>query len=745
MCKTEIKTMNFWSLLNTHFIEIPKIQRDYAQGRDSVKTELIRTNILEAFYKAIENDKKLNLDFVYGTVKEDNKLIPLDGQQRLTTLFLLHWYLYSISKNLSEETEETKETKEIFLKFTYETRLSSRRFCEALINNNISIDNSKKLSSQIMDNSWFYFTWKKDPTIKAMLTMLDAIDAKFKGKTEFWEKLKTTNLIEFEFLPLDKFNLTEELYVKMNARGKSLSDFENFKSWLDEKLEEKTTETFKKEWSLKLDTVWTDLFWRNDNEDFSIDEEMMSFFRGMTMFNYIEKFKETNDTKKDFEKKIGELNSTKDYYISNEEFENILFKDDNNPIFSEINCFLDFYSKNETTVLNLLKKVNFWKDGEDNLFLKFIQEPNFSQRVLFFGLYKYILKNSANLEKKELEVTRFFRVLRNLVNNSDVNASSIKNILISINKLVETEDILTQISNENTTLQGFNGSQTTEEQLKATLILQNPELDWENEIIEVENHSLFKGSINFILPEKKDTLLDKFILRKNVSMILFKENGVSIDKESNLLGRSMLVFGLGLIDDYEIWLGGKWNQYWKKDLQDKNKYPYILNTIDLLLNQESDKFIEIIESNIQKFVEEENNIPKWKLTLLKNPCLFKSYTCYGRVKKDWRGINLYEQQKFNTNANAILIENNRNEVITYFIEKLEFKLKHQNINKCGKFYAGDDIILLKEGITLIFKKEILKAKIKDLDFEKEYDFTKGVEYFLPDLENNLKLLDYTTK
>ena len=744
MCKTEIKTMNFWSLLNTHFIEIPKIQRDYAQGRDTVKTEIIRTNILEAFYKAIENDKKLNLDFVYGTVKEDNKLIPLDGQQRLTTLFLLHWYLYSTSKNLTEDAEETKETKEIFLKFTYETRLSSRRFCEALINNNILIDNSKKLSLQIMDNSWFYFTWKKDPTIKAMLTMLDAIDAKFKGKTEFWKKLKTTNLIEFEFLPLDKFNLTDELYVKMNARGKALSDFENFKSWLDEKLEEKTTETFKKEWSLKLDTVWTDLFWRNDNEDFSIDEEMMSFFRGMTMFNYIEKFEETNDAKKDFEKKIGELNSTKDYYISNEEFENILFKDDNNPIFSEINCFLDFYSKNETTVLNLLIKVNFWKDGEDNLFLKFIQEPNFSQRVLFFGLYKYILKNSANLEKKELEVTRFFRVLRNLVNNSDVNASSIKNILISINKLVETEDILTQISNENITLQGFNGAQTTEEQLKATLILQNPELDWENEIIEVENHSLFKGSINFILPDKKDSLLDKFILRKNVSMILFKENGVSIDKESNLLGRSMLVFGLGLIDDYEIWLGGKVSQYWKKDLQDKNKYPYILNTIDLLLNQESDKFTEIIESNIQKFVEEENSIPKWKLTLLQNPCLFKSYTCYGRVKKDWRGINLYEQQKFNANANAILIENNRNEVITYFIEKLEFKLKHQNISKCGKFYAGDDIILLREGITLIFKKEILKAKIKDLDFEKEYDFTKGLEYFLSDLENNFKLLDCTT-
>ena len=733
MYNKEIKTMDFWSLLNTHSIEIPKIQRDYAQGRESEKTNIIRNNILEAFKKAIKNGEKLNLDFVYGTVTTDNKLIPLDGQQRLTTLFLLHWYLASISGNLS------KQNKEIFLKFTYETRLSSRRFCEALVNNNLSIDGSKKLSLQIMDNSWFYFTWKKDPTIKAMLTMLDTIDVKFKGEIEFWKKLTTTNLVEFEFLPLDKFNLTDELYVKMNARGKALSDFENFKSWLDEKLEEKTTETFKKEWSLKLDTVWTDLFWRNDNEDFSIDEEMINFFRGMAMFSYVEKREVSNENKKYFEKRIGELDDL-EKYVSNEEFENIFFEEGNDVVFSEINYFLDFYSENENLILRLLKKINFWKDEEANLFLKFIQKPTFPQRVLFFGLFKYILKNSSNFENKESEVVRFFRVLRNLVINSDVNASSLKNILISVNNLVETEDILIYISNENIKLQGFSGSQTTEEQLKATLILQN--LDWENEIIEVENHLLFKGSIDFLLPDKKNSLLDKFILRKNASMILFNENGVNLGKESNLLGRSMLAFGLDLIKDYEIWLGGKWHQYWKEYLQNKNTNLYILNTIDLLLDQKFEKFTEILESNIHKIAEEENNIPKWKLILLKNPGLF-NYTCYGRVKKDWRGINLYEQQKFNANANAILIENNRNEVITYFIEKLGFKLKYQNVNRCGKFYTGDDIILLKEGTTLIFKREIVKVKIKDLDFEKEYDFTKGVEYFLPELENNFKQLDFS--
>ena len=70
-------------------IEIPIIQRDYAQGREG--KEELRKNFLTALREVV-NDKSLELDFVYGSVK--NKVLqPLDGQQRLTTLFLLHWFV----------------------------------------------------------------------------------------------------------------------------------------------------------------------------------------------------------------------------------------------------------------------------------------------------------------------------------------------------------------------------------------------------------------------------------------------------------------------------------------------------------------------------------------------------------------------------------------------------------------------------------------------------------------------------
>ena len=79
-------------------IEIPLFQRDYAQGRKSEQARHVRERFIADLCAALDSDgKSLHLDFVFGDVvnKEDGgkqipTLYPLDGQQRLTTLFLLH-------------------------------------------------------------------------------------------------------------------------------------------------------------------------------------------------------------------------------------------------------------------------------------------------------------------------------------------------------------------------------------------------------------------------------------------------------------------------------------------------------------------------------------------------------------------------------------------------------------------------------------------------------------------------------
>lgn len=197
-------------------IVIPIVQRDYAQGRKSPDVTRIRERFLQVLFEALTSDKKITLDFIYGNVDDEGALIPLDGQQRLTTLFLLHYY---IAKH-----ENIEEKEQSFLqKFTYRTRISSRNFCEKLIYFTPDFS-SEDLSSQIIDQAWFLMEWENDPTVKSMLVMLDAIHLKFVTTDNLWPRLKR-DAIRFYFLPLSEMGVTDELYIKMNSRGKALTLF----------------------------------------------------------------------------------------------------------------------------------------------------------------------------------------------------------------------------------------------------------------------------------------------------------------------------------------------------------------------------------------------------------------------------------------------------------------------------------------------------------------------------------------
>ncbi len=89
MSEYKFEKLSFWQLLENRSVEIPIIQRDYAQGR--AKKQKVRNDFLEALKNALTGNP-VELDFVYGK-EENNVLQPLDGQQRLTTLFLLYWFI----------------------------------------------------------------------------------------------------------------------------------------------------------------------------------------------------------------------------------------------------------------------------------------------------------------------------------------------------------------------------------------------------------------------------------------------------------------------------------------------------------------------------------------------------------------------------------------------------------------------------------------------------------------------------
>lgn len=77
--------------LQVQAIEIPLIQRDYAQGRNSPQVQQIRGRFITSLCDALDSPGGIDLDFVFGDVvviehgtQKVPTLYPLDGQQRLT-------------------------------------------------------------------------------------------------------------------------------------------------------------------------------------------------------------------------------------------------------------------------------------------------------------------------------------------------------------------------------------------------------------------------------------------------------------------------------------------------------------------------------------------------------------------------------------------------------------------------------------------------------------------------------------
>jgi hypothetical protein len=258
-------------------IEIPLIQRDYAQGRPGAWVREIRVSFLEVLLDAIAGGEPVGLDFVYGKI-EKAVFHPLDGQQRLTTLFLLHWYLASAADRLDAGAAWTR--------FSYATRASARLFCQRLAANPLPQD-ADVPSAWIVDQAWYLYVWRTDPTIQSMLVMIDAIHEKVQrlypdlDARAAWERLTHAEspAVTFYLLPLGDMDSDEDLYIKMNSRGKPLTPFENFKARFEQDIRHSDRAD---EFAHKIDGAWSDLLWPFRGADNLVDDEFIRYIGFIT-------------------------------------------------------------------------------------------------------------------------------------------------------------------------------------------------------------------------------------------------------------------------------------------------------------------------------------------------------------------------------------------------------------------------------------------------------------------------------
>ncbi|MDR2084091.1 MAG: DUF262 domain-containing protein [Bacteroidales bacterium] len=460
-------------------IEIPIIQRDYAQGRTTDEVKQIRSRFLDALFNSITRNKHITLDFIYGNLSENKGktvLTPLDGQQRLTTLFLLHWY---IAKKENIDSEQY----EFLSHFSYATRFSSRDFCHELVKYTPDFSN-EKLSEWIKDQSWYPYEWKNDPTIQSMLVMIDAIHEKFNSQKNLWQFL--TNNVSFYFLSLPEMKDTDDLYIKMNSRGKPLTPFEHFKAEFEEIIKKHSKE-LSKEINHKFDVEWTRMLFPFCDNDNIIDYKFMRYFH---FVGDIICYRSEIDLEKDEFKLVQSL-----YGKENEKAEeNIEYLKGSFDCWYNINNIEDFFNKffsndeYESDKVKLYQhSLNIFKECCDG-------ELTLGKTLLLFSINTYLLHKD---KVSENEFRKRIRIIRNLIWNSssEIREERMKTLL-------SESEIVILTGNIPMTDTGFNVWQKKEEHEKIEWLKTNPQM--EDELFHLEDHSLLKGCIAAIGLENVD-------------------------------------------------------------------------------------------------------------------------------------------------------------------------------------------------------------------------------------------------
>ncbi len=517
-----METISLIELMNKYSINIPIIQRDYAQGREGEHPQLVRKKLLCDIKNAVDKENEpLDIGFIYGRSSEEEKVkkfYPADGQQRLTTLYLIHLVAFY-----------DDEDKDILLGsgFKYDARPTTRDFFKKLAKERKTIFEELQNGDQggvdpekiIRDEPWYFGSWNYDPSVKSALKVLNDIWKLWHEKEER-ERLKERLLdsvdppIYFHFLPLDDIGREDDLYIKLNARGLPLTAFENFKSAFLARTEECSDDRLYDEISRKFDNAWSDFIWNIVKTDY--DRAYISLFE-IVLQN------------------CGILESEVNKELSKEWHYDLDYQKIDKGIIESVRNFLNYLVDDEssTTVVDIVKTI-----------LK-KESPSYYDRVMIHCVYEYLSDEPDITQIDNDRFEEWVRIIYNLAGNTTIDEVSLyKAAIEGINSLFGNKNsLLTDLAgNKLASVKGFNKEQFDEECQKARIMEINPTK--RNNILNAEKRlRYFGGQIRCALKfsdyekSQNDTEFNACV---EILDKLFSENG---PRNGKLLRRALLSVG----------------------------------------------------------------------------------------------------------------------------------------------------------------------------------------------------------
>ena len=527
---------NLFALLCRYRVVIPGIQRHYVQGSKNPKAESVRKQFIKEIFTAIEEKQgDFNLHFIYGPINTDGEdsFVPVDGQQRLTTLWLIA--RYAVEK---AEPSDRKDLLCLLSRFTYEDRINAKRFCQALTCEDSRWDITQDPNPDILCQDWFLDYWKEDETVVSMIRMLSTIHDEWNKHQDI---ITANNVLEaiasqirFE-LKIDTFG--DDIYMKMNARGLQLTQWENFKGKFSEGLPEEVKETWDKDMEELSNLYFTcsrKQYELPDNAFFALYARIMAYEARIFGVNCSNNIKEL-------------AAYTHNHNIwSQIELPFVPYSD-----FSDITNNESVASTVAATCVKMIKTVLANEQntvpyfGDSKLFDTFFHPQNGNELDFTLCCYEYFKK----FVNEHVDTTNFLKALRlmwNILENVDKQYENPYNRVELVKKIIDLED-KTLYSPQIKEIIGSNApEQAKEEAEKAIQMHRNdqsmpsdwneeklgPWSNWNDAIKKAEELAFFHGSIRFLYRNSNgETTWENFATKLSNCMDLFTKEGLSEEKK----------------------------------------------------------------------------------------------------------------------------------------------------------------------------------------------------------------------
>lgn len=486
-------------------IIIPDLQRDYCWGdEDNIKStgetgELVSDfikNLIEQYKEQKEkNDQgSLNLGLFYGYEIPANHIQLCDGQQRLTTLYLLLGMLNKktgkIRHHLISDYQYKHDDKEPYLNYAIrETSLYFLRdlVCHFFIENQDNVESIKKAD-------WYFEDYNLDPSIQSVLNALKKIEDLLKdlpedlGKFEDW----ILNKITFLYFDMETRKNGEETFVVINTTGEALSATQNLKPLvLQEKNSSFDNTSFKNPNGSSIAKCWEEIetwFWKKRKSD--NDTSDAGFAEFLRWISIIELVNEPVPS----EKKTKNITKLIQLILQGKE------------------CDFPYKRISFDKIYSYWKAIVWLEEKSGLSFVDNYLSPSVNNDVnnrraigqndcfVFLPVLKYVYENLSDIDSDvaKLNAVRIYHFFKNIMNiqNASKNVNQLVGDSITIIDLIKNGDIATLVDSSVDASKISIQILSKEEKTKLKILLKDSNRsDIEKEFWELQEHPIWSGEI----------------------------------------------------------------------------------------------------------------------------------------------------------------------------------------------------------------------------------------------------------